>query len=64
MPDSFPTTAPDEAMALALRRIAESEAAGRGSEMAGLGFNQVVVNMGPQHPSTYGVLRLVVTLDG
>ena len=32
--------------------------------MAGLGFNQVVVNMGPQHPSTHGVLRLVVTLDG
>jgi NADH-quinone oxidoreductase subunit D len=64
MSDAFPTTAPDEAMALALRRIAESEAAGRGSEMAGLGFNQVVVNMGPQHPSTHGVLRLVVTLDG
>jgi len=64
MSDAFPTTAPDEAMALALRRIAESEAAGRGSEMAGLGFHQVVVNMGPQHPSTHGVLRLVVTLDG
>ncbi len=51
-------------MALALRRIAESEAAGHGSDMEGLGFNQVVVNMGPQHPSTHGVLRLVVTLDG
>jgi NADH-quinone oxidoreductase subunit D len=63
MPDSF-VTAPDEAMALALRRISESEEAGRGSEMAGLAFNQVVVNMGPQHPSTHGVLRLVVTLDG
>jgi NADH-quinone oxidoreductase subunit D len=63
MPDSF-VTAPDEAMALALRRIRESEEAGRGSEMAGLAFNQVVVNMGPQHPSTHGVLRLVVTLDG
>jgi NADH-quinone oxidoreductase subunit D len=64
MPDSFATAAPDEAMALALRRIRESEEAGRGSEMAGLSFNQVVVNMGPQHPSTHGVLRLVVTLDG
>jgi NADH-quinone oxidoreductase subunit D len=32
--------------------------------MDGLEFNEVVVNMGPQHPSTHGVLRLVVTLDG
>ncbi len=64
MSDPFVTPVPDEAMALALRRVAESEAAGRGSDMEGLGFNQVVVNMGPQHPSTHGVLRLVVTLDG
>jgi len=25
---------------------------------------QIVVNMGPQHPSTHGVMRLVLTLDG
>ncbi|MBI4321114.1 MAG: NADH-quinone oxidoreductase subunit D [Chloroflexi bacterium] len=25
---------------------------------------QITVNMGPQHPSTHGVLRLVLTLDG
>jgi len=25
---------------------------------------QIVVNMGPQHPSTHGVLRLILTLDG
>jgi NADH-quinone oxidoreductase subunit D len=25
---------------------------------------RIVVNMGPQHPSTHGVLRLVLTLDG
>ncbi|KAL5055060.1 hypothetical protein RYX36_035742, partial [Vicia faba] len=24
----------------------------------------MVVNMGPQHPSMHGVLRLIVTLDG
>ena len=24
----------------------------------------IVVNMGPQHPSTHGVLRLILTLDG
>ncbi|MBM3146864.1 MAG: NADH-quinone oxidoreductase subunit D [Actinobacteria bacterium] len=29
-----------------------------------MALDQVVVNMGPQHPSTHGVLRLVVTLDG
>src|SRR5579875_1519655 len=25
---------------------------------------ELLLNMGPQHPSTHGVLRLVVTLDG
>jgi NADH-quinone oxidoreductase subunit D len=25
---------------------------------------RLVINMGPQHPSTHGVLRLVLTLDG
>lgn len=26
--------------------------------------DEMVINMGPQHPSTHGVLRLVLTLDG
>src|SRR5690349_15305539 len=26
--------------------------------------NQLVLNMGPQHPATHGVLRLLVSLDG
>lgn len=25
---------------------------------------QIIINMGPQHPSTHGVFRMVVTLDG
>jgi NADH-quinone oxidoreductase subunit D len=54
----------DEAVKLALRRIEEARASGHGSDVDGLEFNEVVVNMGPQHPSTHGVLRLVVTLDG
>ncbi len=64
MPDQFATAEPDEATKLALRRIEESAAAGAGSDMEGLVLNEVVVNMGPQHPATHGVLRLVVTLDG
>jgi NADH-quinone oxidoreductase subunit D len=64
MHDHFETPEPDEAVKLALRRIEESTARGEGSDVDGLAFNEVVVNMGPQHPSTHGVLRLVVTLDG
>jgi len=64
MYDQFDTPEPDEAVKLALRRIEESTARGEGSDVDGLAFNEVVVNMGPQHPSTHGVLRLVVTLDG
>jgi NADH dehydrogenase I D subunit len=30
----------------------------------GLNTEDLVVNIGPQHPSTHGVLRLVTTLDG
>ena len=64
MPDHFAAPEPDEAVKLALRRVRETTAAGGGSDMEGLELNEVVVNMGPQHPSTHGVLRLVVTLDG
>ena len=31
---------------------------------AGMKTDQVIVNLGPQHPSTHGVFRMVVTLDG
>jgi NADH-quinone oxidoreductase subunit C/D len=30
----------------------------------GLNADQIIVNLGPQHPSTHGVFRLVVRLDG
>jgi len=29
-----------------------------------LGSEKMIINMGPQHPSTHGVLRLVLELDG
>ncbi|HEY5728665.1 MAG TPA: NADH-quinone oxidoreductase subunit D [Anaerolineales bacterium] len=30
----------------------------------GMGTDRIVVNMGPQHPSTHGVFRAAITLDG
>jgi NADH-quinone oxidoreductase subunit D len=37
---------------------------GRGTTVQRLSDDLLVVNMGPQHPSTHGVLRLLLTLDG
>ena len=34
------------------------------AEQAERGDETIVVNMGPQHPSTHGVLRLILELDG
>jgi NADH-quinone oxidoreductase subunit D len=65
MSSEFIGNAPDEALKLALSRIGHPGDKGvYVSDMDGLSLDQVVVNMGPQHPSTHGVLRLVVTLDG
>jgi NADH-quinone oxidoreductase subunit C/D len=33
-------------------------------EEIGLGTDHIIVNMGPQHPSTHGVFRVAVMLDG
>ena len=35
-----------------------------GNKNRGFETDQIVVNLGPQHPSTHGVFRMVVTLDG
>jgi len=36
----------------------------RSVQRGDLKTDQVVVNLGPQHPSTHGVFRMIVTLDG
>ncbi|MBN1303752.1 MAG: NADH-quinone oxidoreductase subunit D [Anaerolineales bacterium] len=36
----------------------------RTTDEDGLDTDHIVVNMGPQHPSTHGVFRAVITLDG
>ncbi|MBN1311745.1 MAG: NADH-quinone oxidoreductase subunit D [Anaerolineae bacterium] len=37
---------------------------GSGVDVQAIKTDQLVVNMGPQHPSTHGVFRMAVTLDG
>src|SRR6476619_4853599 len=36
----------------------------RESEFYTLGDGEMLINMGPQHPSTHGVLRVVLKIDG
>ncbi len=36
----------------------------RTNEPTGIGTEQVIVNLGPQHPSTHGVFRMAAKLDG
>ena len=44
-------------------RLSEAEAAELGSRDPG-DDDTMIINMGPQHPSTHGVLRLMLELDG
>ena len=48
-------------------RISEAEAAGRaadGSAVVDPDDERMIINMGPQHPSTHGVLRITMELQG
>ncbi len=50
----------DEAIYLGLlKSVSQNEA-----EIGGLNTDYMVVNLGPQHPSTHGVFRMAVILDG
>jgi NADH-quinone oxidoreductase subunit D len=44
--------------------IQRFEEAGHGAFVESLEGNRMLINMGPDHPSTHGVLRLILELDG
>ena len=61
-PDGFnPETWVPEKDAALYAGLGLIEKAGEGSELR---TDQVVVNLGPQHPSTHGVFRMVAAIDG
>jgi NADH-quinone oxidoreductase subunit D len=45
-------------------RLSEAEAADLSAEDAPADGDTMIINMGPQHPSTHGVLRLMLELEG
>ncbi|HEX6444861.1 MAG TPA: NADH-quinone oxidoreductase subunit D [Streptosporangiales bacterium] len=46
------------------QRPTTTQVVGVGAGSDGLTTTEMTLNIGPQHPSTHGVLRLLVTLDG
>jgi NADH-quinone oxidoreductase subunit D len=44
--------------------LSDSGVASMGDAEGGVGSEHLLLNIGPQHPATHGVLRLVVELDG
>jgi NADH-quinone oxidoreductase subunit D len=44
--------------------VADAAEVGADEVEGGLGAEHLLINIGPQHPATHGVLRLVVELDG
>ncbi len=61
-PDQVEDTS-DELLYIGMGQFARAET-GEVVEPKTLRTERLVVNMGPQHPSTHGVFRMVVTLDG
>jgi len=56
-PEKWTPTDPEEALYASLKKSIMKDD-------EGLETDQIIVNMGPQHPSTHGVFRAVVVLDG
>jgi NADH-quinone oxidoreductase subunit D len=44
--------------------VAAAQTAARAGAQSGSAGERIVVNMGPQHPSTHGVLRLILEIEG
>ncbi len=47
-----------------LGKTLEGLEASKSQESSGLEGDKLVLNMGPSHPSTHGVLRIILELDG
>lgn len=54
---------PDRMLYAGMGQIEEPDGS-NGSNGKGLETERIIVNLGPQHPSTHGVFRMVVTLEG
>ncbi len=65
-PDVYATSVADEADSVGARVFNASGGDWNdiADEATALNEERIVVNMGPQHPSTHGVLRLILELDG
>jgi NADH-quinone oxidoreductase subunit D len=48
----------------AVKELTIKDTAARADELQDLEGDRMIVNMGPSHPSTHGVLRIVIELDG
>ena len=48
----------------AVLRLSEADASALSQATAGTEDETMIINMGPQHPSTHGVLRLMLELQG
>ncbi len=56
-PEKWTPTDPEEALYKSLKKY-------KSETTDGIETDHIIVNMGPQHPSTHGVFRAVVVLDG
>lgn len=56
-PEKWTPVDPEEALYTSLKKYTAADESGLETE-------RIIVNMGPQHPSTHGVFRAVVVLDG
>jgi len=64
MTDPYAGTAPGEALEGHVMSASGGDWDDVAAEATALNEERIVVNMGPQHPSTHGVLRLILELDG